>query len=54
MVGWIVFGVAVIGVVIGFVWLFRSFRRWTQPQPTTAEAKAAEARLWSTKVMDQR
>ncbi|HET6770198.1 MAG TPA: hypothetical protein VFH75_00990 [Actinomycetota bacterium] len=45
----------VIGVIAGvLVYLFRSFRRWKIPPATTPEAKAAEARLWSTRSMDQR
>ncbi|HEX7463836.1 MAG TPA: hypothetical protein VF382_02945 [Actinomycetota bacterium] len=54
LVGWLVFGAIVLVCAVGFWALFRSLKKWKSPPPTTPEAKQAEARLWSTKVMDQR
>jgi hypothetical protein len=53
-VDWVVFGLGVVAVLIGGILLWRRWRRWNPVQPTSPDAKAAEARLWSTKVMDQR
>jgi cytoskeletal protein RodZ len=50
---WIVFGAIVLAAAVGLWLLFRSFKKWKTPPPTAPEAKQAEARLWSTKVMDQ-
>jgi hypothetical protein len=54
MVGWSAVAVLVVAAVIGAVFLFRSLKRWTPGPPTDAEGKQAEARLWSTRNMDQR
>jgi hypothetical protein len=51
---WFVIGGIVLALVVGSVVYFRSLRRWRQSSPTSAEAKQAEARLWSTRSMDQR
>ena len=48
------FGIGVVAVLIGGIVLWRRWRRWNPIQGDSDEAKAAEARLWSTKVMDQR
>jgi cytochrome c-type biogenesis protein CcmH/NrfF len=58
MAGWIVWAlwIAVAALVAaGFIWYFRSFKRWQQPPPGhDPESQEAEARLWATKGMDQR
>jgi hypothetical protein len=52
--GWWVF-LAVVGVVgLALLLYFRSLRRWRQPPPMSQEAKQAEARLWSTRLNEQR
>lgn len=51
---WFVIGGIVLAVVVGLVVYFRSFRVWRQAASTSEEAKQAEARLWSTRSMDQR
>ena len=51
---WFVIGGIVLALVVGLVVYFRSLRRWRQSPPTSAEAKQAEARLWSARSMDQR
>ena len=53
-VWWFVIGGIVLAVVVGLVVYFRSLRRWRQAASTSEEAKQAEARLWSTRSMDQR
>jgi hypothetical protein len=53
-VWWLVIGGIVLAVVVGLVVYFRSLRRWRQAASTSEEAKQAEARLWSTRSMDQR
>jgi hypothetical protein len=52
--GWIVFGLLVVAAVIGVLILYRSLRRWQQPPATSPEAKEAEARLWQTRLGEQR
>jgi hypothetical protein len=52
--GWWILGGIVAAAVIGWLVYLRSLRRWRGMEPTTPEAKQAEARLWSTKTMDQR
>ena len=52
--GWWVLGGIVLAAVIGGLLYLRSIRRWKDTEPTTPEAKQAEARLWATKTMDQR
>jgi hypothetical protein len=42
----VVFGVLLLLVVVGFVVLFRSFRRWREPPPTTPEQLQAQMRLY--------
>ena len=49
-----VVGGLVLALVVGLVVYFRSLLRWRQSPPTSAEAKQAEARLWSTRSLDQR
>lgn len=44
----------VVVAVIGSLLYLRSIRRWKDTEPTSAEAKQAEARLWATKNIDQR
>jgi hypothetical protein len=51
---WWVLGGIVVAVVIGWLLYLRSIRRWKDTEPTSAEAKQGEARLWSAKNMDQR
>ena len=48
------FGVGVVAVMIARIVLWRRWRRWNPVQGASDQAKAAEARLWATKVMDQR
>jgi cytochrome c-type biogenesis protein CcmH/NrfF len=50
---WLVFGIILAVVVIGGIVLWRRWRRWNPVQGTSDEAKAAEARLWSTRQGDQ-
>jgi hypothetical protein len=50
---WFLGGI-VVAAVIGWLVYLRSLRRWRDTEPTTPEAKQAEARLWATKTMDQR
>ncbi len=52
--GWWVLGGIVVAAVIGWLVYIRSLRRWRDTESTSPEAKQAEARLWSTKTMDQR
>jgi hypothetical protein len=52
--GWWLFAVFLSGFAVAIWLLFRSLRRWQSPPPSTPEAKAAEARLWSTRIGDQR
>jgi len=49
-----VLGAIVVTAVVGEVLYFRSLRRWQDTKPTSAEAKQAEARLWSTRNLPQR
>jgi len=51
--GWWVLGGIVVAALIGWLVYLRSLRRWRDTVPTSPEAKQAEARLWSTKTMDQ-
>ncbi len=53
-VGWIVVTAIVGGIAVGAAPYFKSLRRWRQSEPSSDEAKQAEARLWSTRSMDQR
>jgi hypothetical protein len=50
---WVAGGFILLAIVGGFVY-FRSLRRWKQAPSSSPEAKQAEARLWSTRSMDQR
>jgi hypothetical protein len=54
VLSWSVFGAIVAVAAVGLIILFGSLRRWQQPLPRTPEANAAEARLWTTKLGDQR
>jgi hypothetical protein len=51
---WWVLGGIVLAAVIGGLVYFRSIHRWKDTEPTSAEAKRAEASLWSAKNMGQR
>ncbi|MEP7059327.1 MAG: hypothetical protein ABI828_01230 [Actinomycetota bacterium] len=51
---WIGLRVILLAAAVGAVLLFRSLARWRLPEPTSPEAKQAQARLWSTRTMDQR
>jgi len=51
---WLWLGGIVVAAVIGWLLYFRSIRRWKDTEPTSAEAKQAQARLWSTRNMDLR
>jgi hypothetical protein len=51
---WWVLGGIVLAALVGWLVYLRSIRRWKDTEPTSAEAKQAEARLWSTRSMDQR
>ena len=44
----------VAAALIGWLLYLRSIRRWKDTEPTSADAKQAQARLWSAKNMDQR
>jgi hypothetical protein len=50
---WVLGGIAV-AVTIGWLVYLRGIRRWRDTEPTSAEGKQAQARLWSTRTMDQR
>jgi hypothetical protein len=50
---WVLAGI-VAAALIGWLLYLRSIRRWKDTEPTSAEAKQAEARLWATKNVDQR
>jgi hypothetical protein len=50
---WILLGI-VGASVLGLLLYFRRLRRWRQPPPMSPEAKLAEARLWSTRLNEQR
>jgi hypothetical protein len=52
--GWWVLGGILAAIAVGSILYFRSLRRWKSIKPTSAEAKQGEARLWSTRSMDQR
>jgi hypothetical protein len=49
---WVLGGIVLAG--IGWLLYLRSIRRWKDTEPTSADAKQAQARLWSAKNMDQR
>jgi hypothetical protein len=51
---WWVLGGIVAAIAVGWILYIRSLRRWQGIKPTSAEAKQGEARLWSTRSMDQR
>jgi hypothetical protein len=46
-------GIILAVVVIGGIVLWRRWRRWNPVLGTSDEAKAADARLWSTRQGDQ-
>ena len=50
---WVWFGLGVLAVVIVGIVLWRRWRRWNPVQGTSDEARAAEARLWSTRQNEQ-
>lgn len=50
---WAFLGVVAIVTLI-VVLTFRSLSRWKQTPPSDPETQEAEARLWSTRSMDQR
>ena len=50
---WVLIGI-IVALAIGWPLYLRSIRRWKDTEPTSAEAKQAQARLWSTRSMDQR
>jgi hypothetical protein len=54
VLGWILFGAIVVGGAVGALLLARSIRRWKPTTGTSPDARAAEARLWQTRSMDQR
>jgi hypothetical protein len=47
------FGLIVGGIAVAGVALWRRWRRWNPVQGTSDEAKAAEARLWATRLNEQ-
>jgi hypothetical protein len=53
-VGWWIFLGVVGASVIGLALYFRGLRRWRRTPPMSPEAKQAEARLWSTRLNEQR
>ena len=52
MLGWWVFAAILVVAALGV--LVRSVRRWKPTIGDSPEARAAEARLWQTRSMDQR
>lgn len=54
MLSWWVFAAILMVAAIGVLVLIRSIRRWKPTTGTSPEARAAEARLWQTRSMDQR
>ena len=50
---WVLVGI-IAALAIGWLLYLRSIRQWKDTEPTSAEAKQAQARLWSTRSMDQR
>ncbi|HEX5626753.1 MAG TPA: hypothetical protein VFY08_01910 [Actinomycetota bacterium] len=50
---WVLVG-SIAALAIGWLLYLRSIRRWKDTEPTSAETKQAQARLWSTRSMDQR
>jgi hypothetical protein len=50
---WVVFGIGVAVVVAAGLILWRRWRRWNPVQGTSQEARAAEARMWSTRQNEQ-
>jgi hypothetical protein len=50
---WVLVGI-IAALAIGWLLYLRSIRRWKDTGPTSAEAKQGQARLWSTRSMDQR
>lgn len=50
---WVLVGI-IAALAIGWLLYLRSIRRWKDTEPTSAETKQAQARLWSTRSMDQR
>jgi hypothetical protein len=53
-VGWWIFLGIVGASVIGLVLYFRRLRPWRHTPPMSPGAKQAEARLWSTRLNEQR
>jgi hypothetical protein len=51
---WTGFAILVAGVAVGSVVLWRRWRRWNPTQGTSPEAREAEARLWMTRLNEQR
>ena len=54
MLSWLPFVGIVVGLGAVTVWLLRSAKRWQHPPNRDPEAMQAEARLWSTRIGDQR
>lgn len=54
LLSWGGFGALVVLVVIVAFVAVRRYRRWTPTRGSSPESKQAEARLWSTRGMDQR
>jgi hypothetical protein len=50
---WVLVGI-IAALAIGWLLYLRSIRRWKDTEPTSAEGQQAQARLWSTRSMDQR
>ena len=51
---WVAFGIGVMVVLAAGIVLWRRWRRWNPVSGSSGEAKAAEARLWSTRQNEQR
>lgn len=54
LTSWWAFGVVIAVVAVITVLTLRSLGRWKQTPPRDPETQQAEARLWSTRSMDQR
>jgi hypothetical protein len=51
---WWTYGILVTLLAAGLILYFRSFKRWQQSPPGhDPESQQADARLWSTRSMDQ-
>jgi len=52
--GWFVVAAFIALSIVGLLLLLRSINRWKLEEPRTPETRAAMARLWSTRLGEQR